>query len=345
MHAIAGEMMAFIERGEGDFGPLAARLFKHQFHANQAYETYCRSLRVSPDSLADWRDIPPVPAVSFKRQTLTCVPADECPVVFHSSGTTVGQPSRHFMDSDAVAVYNASLTRGFALAISGADSMPIWSLVPPPEEMPHSSLSHMVSALMRAPGDHRWFWRAQLDSAGLSASLHAARKPVVLFGTALAWMGFFDRWCGEARLPDGSLVIETGGMKGAARQISPYQLYQQFVERLGVPMERCIAEYGMCEMASQFYDDAQSSAQPESRSKHGPLWCRTRVTDPTTGHDVEVGQTGVLTHYDLANTNSVLAIRTEDIAVRMENGFRLLGRAPDSELRGCSLTAEKLLAD
>ena len=43
--------------------------------------------------------------------------------------------------------------------------------------------------------------------------------------------------------------------------------------------------------------------------------------------------------FDLANVYSVLAIQTEDLAIRRDEGFELLGRAADAEPRGCSLAA------
>ena len=73
---------------------------------------------------------------------------------------------------------------------------------------------------------------------------------------------------------------------------------------------------------------------------------RTRLLDPVTGVDAAPGQPGLLTHYDLANLNSVVAIQTEDMGITAEDGdgFHLLGRAPGAILRGCSLTAEEMMS-
>jgi len=52
----------------------------------------------------------------------------------------------------------------------------------------------------------------------------------------------------------------------------------------------------------------------------------------------------LLRWYDLSNTESVLAVQTSDMGyIEADGGFVLLGRAPDSELRGCSLAVEELL--
>jgi hypothetical protein len=50
-----------------------------------------------------------------------------------------------------------------------------------------------------------------------------------------------------------------------------------------------------------------------------------------------MGEMGLLQVFDLANAFSVLAIQTEDLAVRRGAGFELIGRAEQAEARGCSL--------
>jgi hypothetical protein len=49
------------------------------------------------------------------------------------------------------------------------------------------------------------------------------------------------------------------------------------------------------------------------------------------------GERGRLRLFDLANVWSVLAVQTEDVAIRRGDGFELLGRAAAAEPRGCSL--------
>ncbi len=70
-----------------------------------------------------------------------------------------------------------------------------------------------------------------------------------------------------------------------------------------------------------------------------PPWCRALVISPETGREVPDGETGLLRIFDLANVRSVLALQTEDLAVRRGEGFELLGRATQAEARGCSLLA------
>ena len=69
------------------------------------------------------------------------------------------------------------------------------------------------------------------------------------------------------------------------------------------------------------------------------------IVDPLTFEPIETPETeGLIRWYDLANTESVVAVQTSDLGVLVEGGgFRLLGRAPQAELRGCSLTIEEIV--
>ena len=62
-----------------------------------------------------------------------------------------------------------------------------------------------------------------------------------------------------------------------------------------------------------------------------------QIVSPETGREVAEGETGLIRVFDLANVFSVAAVQTEDLGIRLGNGFELIGRAPQTEPRGCSL--------
>jgi hypothetical protein len=47
---------------------------------------------------------------------------------------------------------------------------------------------------------------------------------------------------------------------------------------------------------------------------------------------------------DLANTDSVMSLQTLDLAQRAPDGFRLIGRLPHTEARGCSLSIDDMVS-
>ncbi len=330
MDALAREITDFIETGNGEFELLALKVFARQYELSAPYRRLCIGQSASPETVKHWQNIPAVPAAAFKVFDLSCAPLPETVAVFHSSGTTGAQTSKHYFDADALELYEISLRAGFDAALP-ARPPTLWALMPEPASAPNSSLSHMLGAL----GAERFFWD---DDTALSAALSELSEPITLFGTAFAFVQLFDGSKQTWRLPPGSVVIETGGFKGRTREVPRDELYGLLASRLGVPMDDCHSEYGMSEMASQFYG---RGLNPEKR---GPHWVRTRAIDAETGADTPAGTPGLLRHYDLANLNSVLAVQTSDLGTLTPGGFILHGRAPDAEVRGCSLTVEELWA-
>ncbi len=330
MDELARQIAEFIEidGDKAEFGRLALALFARQYEACAPYRRLCRGQNLSPQTVTRWQEIPAVPAQAFKVFDLSCVPVAETVAVFYSSGTTGAQTSEHYFDADALALYETSLWAGFDAALPQRPAK-LWALMPEPPASPNSSLSHMLGTL----NAEQFFWD---NDAELSAALSGLTEPVTLFGTAFAFVQLFDGTDQEWRLPTGSVVIETGGFKGRTREVPRDELYEMFGSRLGVPTDNCYSEYGMSEMASQFYGRGLA---PEKR---GPHWVRTRTINPQTGEDAPAGMPGLLRHYDLANFNSVLALQTQDLGTLTADGFVLHGRAADAEVRGCSLTVEEL---
>ncbi|MCA9736341.1 MAG: hypothetical protein KC645_01830, partial [Gemmatimonadetes bacterium] len=142
--------------------------------------------------------------------------------------------------------------------------------------------------------------------------------------------------------PAGSRLMETGGFKGRRAAVSRDALRAAVEDRLGIPATHIVAEYGMTELLSQFYDPVLRTGGAVRGVFQGPPWVRTRVLDPDTLREQPAGVTGVLAHHDLANLHSVSAVLTEDLGVARADGFELLGRATGAELRGCSLTFEEI---
>lgn len=369
-------LLAFIERGgvlaEDEFPSLARELFALQFTHVAPYRQLCEARGVTPELLADWRHIPAVPTTAFKELDLTSLAPAERTTVFHSSGTTEHRPSRHFHNAESLAAYEASLRPWFVRHLlperrcptcvsprdekaqighlRSAEPKVFLCLAPPPEAAPHSSLVHMFATVSHAFGVPGSCFLASVsaDNAWLLDALAALRamreaeqagKPVLLLGTAFMFVHLLDELAQRGlslALPAGSRVMETGGYKGRSRELPKAELHALIAVRLGVPPEFILCEYGMSELSSQAYSLITNHC---SLPFHFPPWCRSLVISPETGREVAEGETGLLRIFDLANVRSVMAIQTEDLAVRRGDGFELLGRAAQAEARGCSLLA------
>jgi hypothetical protein len=346
MGHIEQDIERFLRTGEGPFDSLVLELFRYQYERNKPYQSYCRSLNLGAADVRRWQDIPAVPVGAFKSAELATFPVGQAAAVFESSGTTVRTPSRHYLKT--LAYYETSLKTSFEkwMLQNSMSKMPFLILTPSPAEAPRSSLSWMMDVVKRtwgAPGSQYFVRHGRLDELWLSTLLTKAQvtgSPALLLGTTIAYLALFD-YCVRSgkrfHLPAGSRLMDTGGMKTEKREITRPEFVQRAEEFLGIPEDDCVNEYGMCEMSSQFYGRGPSTLL------EGPPWVRTLVFDPATGQEVPDGQPGLLRHIDLANVDSVLAIQTEDLGYRVTNGFVLLGRAPQADLKGCSVSAEAFL--
>jgi hypothetical protein len=160
---------------------------------------------------------------------------------------------------------------------------------------------------------------------------------VAFFSTAIALLRMMESQPPTV-LPPGSWVFETGGYKGLTETLEPPEFRHRVAAFFQIPPDRILNEYSMTELSSQFY---RWPGEPYHR---GPFWTRIRVIDPETGTPAAKGQPGYLEIIDLANVDSVMAIRTQDLAIAHgDSAFVLLGRDPGALPRGCSRAADDLL--
>lgn len=346
------------EASSRGFDALALALFRIQFAVNAPFRALCQARGVSPDDVANWREIPAVPTDAFKEADVTCLAPDERTAVFHSSGTTQQRPSRHFHSAGSLALYEASLKPWFHRHLLGKDApggiaagLRFVSLTPPAAVVPRSSLVHMLDVVARGSGggdplfagrtdaDGAWSIDAEVVLEALAVA-ETTGRPLLLLGTAFNFVHLVDLLAGRGvrcRLPESSRVMETGGYKGRSREIPKDELHALITTSLGLQPGRIVTEYGMSEISSQAYE--AWSGERGARSFAFPPWARAVVVSPENGRELEDGGTGLLRIVDLANAWSVMAVQTSDLAVRRGTGFALLGRAAAMEPRGCSLMA------
>jgi hypothetical protein len=325
-----------------EFDALALQSFTHQFTHNAPYRAFCERRARTPANVISWADIPAVPTAAFKEVALVAGDPADAKAVFRTSGTTRGTEKRgaHYILDPSL--YEASLRPTFRHFVLGdAPKMRVLSLIASHEDAPESSLSYMVSTIVRELGtaDSEFFADANgLHADALNRTLEALTAPVCLVGTSLAYLHWLDS-LGAVRyeLPEGSRLMDTGGFKGELRSVSSLDMRARYTEKLAIATTNCVNEYGMTELCSQYYDAGD-------QVKRGPPWLRARIVDPETLDPVAPGETGIIQHFDLANLDSVCAVQTEDLAFESGNGFVLLGRAPGASPRGCSIAMDLLLS-
>ena len=340
------EILAAIDRGwrrpltDGEFDRLARRLFEHQARWNPVARAWWSAGGHLP-APRRWLEIRPLPVAACRTSRVAAFPVAGRPPRFLSSGTTRRGRSRVFVED--VRLYDAALLQAFRRhCLTERDRMRLLFLAPPPSRAPRSSLAHMFRILRARAGGPGSAFLARAPEHVAEALRAAARRavadgePVFLLGPTFAFVHALEelRARGErCELPAGSRLFQTGGFKGRSREATPAELEEAYARVLGIPPERVVNEYGMAELASQFYAG-------RDRRYEAPPWVRWTVLNPLTLEPAANGEPGLLAVWDLANRSNCLALRTEDLAVVRGSRLELLGRAAETEPRGCSLEAE-----
>ncbi len=353
---LEAELLAWMHESSwrGDdarFARLALEVFAFQFEHCEPYRRFCVRRGATPERVSDWHAVPAVPTGAFKEVPLRCFPEERTVRTFRTSGTTGA--ARGELQLDSLSLYEASLLPTFRRHLlpdlaPGARAR-ILALAPPPEDAPDSSLTHMFATAMAAlgaPGSAFFVSAGALRERELRAAFDAAGEaPLLLAGAAFAFVHLLDaleRGGVRVSLPASTRIMETGGFKGRTRALPREELHGALADRLGVPTDRIVNQYGMTELGSQFYDSVL--AEPGApRRKLGPPWARVRIVEPETGRDATAGVHGSIVVFDLANLASVAAIRSADLGRRIADGFEVLGREPGAEERGCSIAVDELL--
>lgn len=355
LHARAHALIASLSDGARDDDArdrLLCELLSRQRQLVAPYARLCQHRGV-PLNAATIDAYPAVPTDVFR---YTRVAAHEPAAdirVFRTSGTTSGARGQHHVRD--LALYDAA-AQAFAkhALFSDVERIRLVILAPHADDVFDSSLSYMLTRFVDWFGtpDSVFVLRdGQLDCDLLARTLHdahARQQPIALLGTSFAFVHAEDSLGNERwKLPIGSRLMQTGGFKGKSREVEPEQLRAELSQRYGITEPWIVQEYGMTELSSQMYEstivDTRSGRKEAPRRLIAPGWMRVTAVDPDTLAPVPAGDVGIARFDDLANLDTVCAIQTADRIRLVDDGFLLLGRAPGSTPRGCSLAMEEAM--
>jgi hypothetical protein len=310
------------EKDEDRFGRMAEAVFHFQREHNPVYRRVAEGARWT-----HWQDAPLLPIEAFK---LVAVSSSSAPPArtFLSSGTGRGTQARHHVAD--IDVYERSVTHHFR-RVFGTSRRTILAHLPGYSELGEaSSLVHMARVLIDVFGDEQSGFVLE-DERLLDAAL-SRERPILLLGAAFGLLDLLDER--PRPLPEGSIVLETGGMKTYRKEISRAALHAELSTGFAVGRDHVLSEYGMCEFLSQCYTRG-------GEVYFAPPWMRVRVLDPLDpARELPEGEPGALAVVDLANVYSASFVLTQDQAVAREGGFEVLGRLSGAELRGCNFLLE-----
>ena len=315
-----------------NFNGLVLALFNYQYQNNTIYRQFCDSLRINAAAIDSIKKIPFLPISFFKTHAVKTGEL-ETTTIFESSGTTQNIPSKHYVKD--IELYRKSFTTCFEKFYGHPQNKCILGLLPAYLERKNSSLVMMVDELIKTGKnplsgfylyDHEKLHRTILHNELL-------KLPTLLIGVTYALLDFAEAYPMQLRH---TIVMETGGMKGRREEMTRQEVHAVLQKQLDISLVH--SEYGMTELLSQAYSKGDGIF-------HCPGWMKIVLRDEDdpfhiiTADDAQnKSQTGLINIIDLANIHSCSFIATDDIGrLNANESFEVLGRADNSDVRGCSL--------
>jgi len=309
---------------EHNFEERALELFVFQYNNNKIYQDYINHLNIPLGKVNSISEIPFLPIRFFKSHRVQ-TGSFKAEQIFESSGTT-GITSKHYIED--LEYYKKISTWIFRSFFGELKDSVVIGLLPSYLERDNSSLVYMVNHFIDQSNDTRsGFYLSNFhELSELLQSPRINKSPVFLFGVTFALLELAEKYSFNNK---NLFIIETGGMKGRGKELIRQELHKKLSGAFHT--KNIFSEYGMTELLSQAYMNKDGLF-------YTPPWMRIfirEIYDPFCL--AEENKTGVIQVIDLANVHSCAFIETEDLGIRIGNGFKVLGRLDNSEMRGCNL--------
>lgn len=307
------------------FEQLALEAFCFQAAQNPVYAAYLQAIHCIPEQIDCIQKIPFLPIGFYKThavRTGNFTPA----LVFESSTTTGSTPSQHLVRNPTL--YKASFLNGFEQYWGSPHNTCIIGLLPSYLERKNSSLVYMVKELIEKschPNSGFYLNEREVLSKTLT-ELESKQQRTLLIGVTFALLDFAST---HPQPLKHTTLIETGGMKGRAEELTREEVHSLLKKAFQLPAIG--SEYGMTELFSQAWSKGDGLFE-------SPPWMKVLVREEEDPLAVKLSGNGGLNIIDLANIDSCCFIATDDAGRVHSNGhFEMLGRLDGASTRGCSL--------
>ncbi len=319
-------MNIFNIQNETQFNHVCLDVFKLQYQTVSVYKDFVNALKIKPDSLRHYTQIPFLPISFFKTHQII---EDQAfaDVIFSSSGTTGSLTSKHYVQDTKL--YERSYLKAFELFYGDIESTCVLALLPSYLEREGSSLIYMVDDLIKRSKHPKsgFFLHNHAELNETLNLLKESNQKTILIGITYALLDFVENF--QTDFPC-LTVMETGGMKGQRKEMVREELHAVLTKGFGI--SKIHSEYGMTELLSQAYSKGDGIFAC-------PPWMKVLIrdtNDPLSLLNHE--KSGGINVIDLANMHSCSFIATQDLGKTKKNGeFEVLGRFDDSDIRGCNL--------
>ena len=292
-------------------------------------------------------EIPFIPIGLFKQLELKSVPDSKIIRVLQSSGTS-GSTSKVFLDKITAINQIKALTNIFQQTVS-AEKIPMIVIDYPQTANPSGSINARVAAIkgfsIFASDTHYVLnenSRIQIDLLRQIQEEHGTTE-VFFFGfTSIIWKELLinlEKQGIELNFPKATLIHGGGWKKLTDLEVSNEEFKASVKKNLGV--DRVLNYYGMAEQTGSLYFECQESNLHTTAFGHVII---RDFKDLSVCENGEIGIVQLLSVIPMSYPGH--SILTEDIGLVLgDDGcncskpgryFKILGRLPDAEIRGCS---------
>ncbi len=311
---------------ESEFQEIALEVFRYQAVNTAVYRDFLSLLKINPEKISDYRQIPFLPVEFFKSHEII-TEGIKPEIVFESSTTSGSIPSKHYVAN--VDLYTESFMKGFEKFYGNPADYCILALLPSYLERKGSSLVFMANELiLQSKHQESGFYLDEHDKLiTLLKNLQKGGKSCILIGVTFALLDLADRY--KESLSN-IRIMETGGMKGRRKEMVRDDLHSYLKSRFSITAVH--SEYGMTELLSQAYSKGEGKF-------YCPPWMKVLIRDSYDPMQIlPVGSTGGINIIDLANLHSCSFIASSDLGrLNDDASFEVLGRMDNSDIRGCNL--------
>ena len=339
--------------------------FGHHVRNCPSFRRFCANRGYGADHrFGHLADFPYLPAQAFKENADLLRSVDEAEVRTEiRSSATSGLPSVVPVDGVTAKRQVRALAAVIGEAL-GRKRRPLLMLDVSPEKGPTGGLGARGAAVrgfLNLASDVQYFMDVDdkgellLKEEEFARALADLQGPALVFGFTFVLYAHaiepFMRANRRFEMPAGSHVAHIGGWKKLIdRKVSSDVFNRNVFETLGVAEERIVDFYGFTEQMGVTYPSGPSG------DKHCPAFAEVIVRDPRTFEPVPDGREGLLQFVTpLPHSYPGLSVLTDDVGVvtgrSASDGnwggtrFKVIGRAPKAEVRGCGdIMGEKMAA-
>jgi hypothetical protein len=312
------------------------------------YDRLVRILHHDASVATSLAEVPYVPVGVFKTHELRSIAPNEVFRVLTSSGTTGQRVSRIFLDRATASLQSAALSKIISHVI-GPNRLPMMLVESSSVTHSRTSLSARAAGVLGMSNFGRSHFyaldeRMELNFAGVEEFLiRYGSQPFLIFGfTFMVWTYFYQRIRSLGLDLSNGILIHSGGWKTLTEQsVTNDEFKGSFLRDTG--LRRIYNFYGMVEQVGSVF------LEGEDGCLYAPNFADVVIRDPVTWNELPPGREGVIEVLSLLpQSYPGHAILTEDLGVvdhvdrdecgNLGKAFRVLGRLPKAELRGCSDT-------